>query len=422
MSYREWIIALIWGALLLLVAGIGCDKSTDDPAGITAPGRPSPANNSTLVALSVDLSWSPSSSPNGGVEYDVYFGTGDSLHLVVEAGADTTLVVTGLAYNTSYIWRVVARDAQGETASSTWYFDTKTRVIAPLVTGSVDPLDVDDPVWNDIDTYRVGLLCSIAPKVTEATGVFHRSVDLQALLTPTHLHVRLQWFDSSFSVWKDHFEVVDPLPPTFYHDTIYELEDQVFVMIDGAPGGGWDTWNWRALTTGAVDLAEGYRFQAGNLVRDAGIDTVATPNPAHSQTAQPLWAHKDTSEFFGHVLHWADTFKTFHATGGWIDGQRLPGWIVDTASATHLRELSPRQSRWDIDAAFDYDSLGSPAQYQYRLVLSRFLNTQSSDDVNLTDADSVKIKLGVMDNEENISIETNGRGFSDEFWLILGDL
>jgi hypothetical protein len=35
--------------------------------------------------------------------------------------------VQGLAPNTTYYWRVVARNAAGETASGTWTFTTRDR-------------------------------------------------------------------------------------------------------------------------------------------------------------------------------------------------------------------------------------------------------------------------------------------------------
>jgi len=62
----------------------------------------------------------------------------------------------------------------------------------------------------------------------------------------------------------------------------------------------------------------------------------------------------------------------------------------------------------------DYDSgLG-----EYTLVLYRKLHTDYSEDINLSTMDSVKVQLGILNNQELFTTGSNNRNFSEEFWVI----
>jgi hypothetical protein len=51
--------------------------------------------------------------------------------------------------------------------------------------------------------------------------------------------------------------------------------------------------------------------------------------------------------------------------------------------------------------------------------MCRPLNTGYADDLNLLPLDSVKMKVGVTDNQDNLSLGGSNRAFTNEFWLIL---
>ncbi len=91
-----------------------------------APTDPSPANRAAQQDTAVVLSWT-SGDPDSGdaVTYDVYIGTTAQPPLAENGMTATFYDPVGLDVNTEYYWKVVARDLQGDTAtSSVWSFTT----------------------------------------------------------------------------------------------------------------------------------------------------------------------------------------------------------------------------------------------------------------------------------------------------------
>jgi probable HAF family extracellular repeat protein len=87
------------------------------------PGIPSPADLSTNISVSPTLAWS---ATTGTDAYDVYFGLTNPPPLV---GTTTGNMfnLTGLAYGTTYYWRITARNNCGNASPSTlWRFTTQT--------------------------------------------------------------------------------------------------------------------------------------------------------------------------------------------------------------------------------------------------------------------------------------------------------
>lgn len=75
------------------------------------PSNPSPGNNSIGVDLNADLSWN-CSDPNGDpLNYDVYFGTTSPPPLVYTGQSGTTFLLGSLQPNTTYYWKIVAKDS-----------------------------------------------------------------------------------------------------------------------------------------------------------------------------------------------------------------------------------------------------------------------------------------------------------------------
>ena len=69
----------------------------------------------------------------------------------------------------------------------------------------------------------------------------------------------------------------------------------------------------------------------------------------------------------------------------------------------------------DIRAVSIYDDVAA----QYRLVLARKLYTEFEDDIDLSGMDSVKVKVGIYDHQEEFGTGSGNRGFSNDFWIIL---
>ncbi len=83
------------------------------------------------------LSWSPCIDPEGSadVRYDLYFGSRLPLPLLAADLTETGYELDLLEHNTTYLWRIVARDAEGaESVSRTWRFTTGRPTTVPLAT------------------------------------------------------------------------------------------------------------------------------------------------------------------------------------------------------------------------------------------------------------------------------------------------
>lgn len=87
---------------------------------VPAPVLSWPANGAAGVMLLPALKWSASS---GATSYDVYFGTAASPPLVTNVAA-TSYAPAALSANTTYHWKIVARNSVGSTSSATFAFST----------------------------------------------------------------------------------------------------------------------------------------------------------------------------------------------------------------------------------------------------------------------------------------------------------
>jgi hypothetical protein len=95
----------------------GDQPCTDPP---TKPASPNPNNGAANISIDADLSWSSSTSPCGyNVCYDVYFGTGSSPPKVKTCQSGKTYDPGTLSHNTTYYWKIVAKDDHGKSSSST---------------------------------------------------------------------------------------------------------------------------------------------------------------------------------------------------------------------------------------------------------------------------------------------------------------
>ena len=91
-----------------------------------APANPTPANEATDVVVDVSLSWECSDPDGDIVMYDIYFGTAsDNLPMISEGQTATSYNLSSLAYETTYYWKVIAKDDHAnQTTSDIWSFTT----------------------------------------------------------------------------------------------------------------------------------------------------------------------------------------------------------------------------------------------------------------------------------------------------------
>ncbi len=293
-------------------------------------------------------------------------------------------------------------DSNGEPTLKSVYADTTV--------GAPPFVSANDAVWNQVTPTALSVAMNIGPPAKGAG--FADSLWFQAIKTDSMLYIRVVWNDAGHTLWRDHWSLWDIVNFNLSRNVYGFDEDQLFVMFEGAPGGGWDTWNWRSLTTGQAYRAEGMTYDGGTMTLDTGVNVIAKENKQDVGMSRPKYIHKDMSAFDGWVLYEEDCISAnanWHNDPGWDSGMTVPGWYIDTAVSAWT---AGPQSRWDITALYAH-SAGT-----YTVVLARPL-TSFGEDLDMSALERVKVKIGVFDNQ--ISFTTGGtyRAFTEAFWLVL---
>ncbi|MBS1524389.1 MAG: hypothetical protein JST19_02000 [Bacteroidetes bacterium] len=98
-------------------AGPGVVTYAPFPAEITAP-----TYGQTITTATVNLTWTGSSVNSGTItNYDVYFGTSSTPPLFKSAVTDSFVNGVALTAATTYYWRVITHDTNGNTSDSGLY-------------------------------------------------------------------------------------------------------------------------------------------------------------------------------------------------------------------------------------------------------------------------------------------------------------
>jgi|GEM_PF-1433222 hypothetical protein len=104
----------------------------------------SPSNHASNQPLIVTLHWAEAGvppNPNLAVSYDLYFGPMPNPPLRASGLTATQYTVSSLSVNTRYFWKVVAKNACGDTVSVLWSFDTVPCTAAPRPFENLSPSD-----------------------------------------------------------------------------------------------------------------------------------------------------------------------------------------------------------------------------------------------------------------------------------------
>jgi hypothetical protein len=87
----------------------------------SAPTAQYPTQNLVNVPVNSVLSWQCSDPDGDALVYDVYFGTSSPPPLLAQDIAVKSFAPAGMAFNTVYYWKIVARDVMGAQATSSLY-------------------------------------------------------------------------------------------------------------------------------------------------------------------------------------------------------------------------------------------------------------------------------------------------------------
>jgi uncharacterized protein (TIGR02145 family) len=152
---------LIIFVILLFISSVytSCKKDKEVAQLPPVPSGLFPADGATDISISVTLTWVSSDTNEGVASYDVYLGTSaKQLEAVSSNLSKTTFYLSGLAANTTYYWKIVARDKNYRiTSGEVLSFTTKHITIEGIAFnpnlqyGSVNDID-----GNSYKTIRIG--------------------------------------------------------------------------------------------------------------------------------------------------------------------------------------------------------------------------------------------------------------------------
>ncbi len=110
--------------VLLFLSGCGPKIPPNNPPNV--PSNPTPFDNATGVPIDPILSWACSDPDGDPLVYDIYFGTSENnLSKIVSNHATNNYQLQNLSYNTTYYWKIVAKDSKGtSTSGPVWKFTT----------------------------------------------------------------------------------------------------------------------------------------------------------------------------------------------------------------------------------------------------------------------------------------------------------
>lgn len=124
--------------LLLVILALSCNKSTgpvNQPPSVPVIDMASgaPSNDGMSPSLTPVLRWTCADPENDPLTYDVYFGTTTNPPLVNASQTETSYSTGALQYETSYYWRVVAKDNHSNiTSSQEWTFASPIQEVIPV--------------------------------------------------------------------------------------------------------------------------------------------------------------------------------------------------------------------------------------------------------------------------------------------------
>ena len=109
------------------------------------PSNPTPEDKSSDVSMKPTLLWESSDPDGDALKFDIYFGT-ESNPPLVESDLSTSVYLPGsLEPNTTYYWKVVAKDGKGgETEGPVWSFTTEKRKNIIVAVGGSEGIFIFD--------------------------------------------------------------------------------------------------------------------------------------------------------------------------------------------------------------------------------------------------------------------------------------
>ncbi|PKK84106.1 MAG: hypothetical protein CVT49_04740 [candidate division Zixibacteria bacterium HGW-Zixibacteria-1] len=298
-------------------------------------------------------------------------------------------------------------------------------------TAQPSPTDVNVG-WGGVDSAVVVIGGSTTYGINPNLG--KQNVVLKAILRNNILYIRAKWHDATASIWGNHIRRT-ALEGNF-EQNVYEGEDKLLMIFDGqnngdekadcasmchitehytTGGGNVDAWKWLATKTSPGLMAEDeWWTDADRLLDSRQPNTYVYRENWNTNTNHAYWMHTTGPAYTEPFLYLEDTVA-MNPLAAWDVGDKIPGYGIDsTVRTSGTRTLS---SVWDVTAISEFDSTGDMTNWTWTVVMARATNTGHTDDVNLTDLDSIQVAIAATNNDAVGSTTTHSG--AKPFWLIL---
>ena len=297
------------------------NKSPNSPP--TVPTLIAPAINSTVQPTSLTLTWNATDPNRDSLTYDVFlFKPGATTPTSSYTGlTDDALVISGLDYNTTYLWQVIASDGTSRVNGPIWSFVTNAfpdysytfarlmngqyQIFGSNATGSASQLTQNGSNWRPTFSPNRQQIAFISNANTDL-HLFIMNVDGSAIRQVTTVPIAgLYQTDLSFSWSPDGSQLLYPSNNRLYavrtdgtglRTVAQAPTGRVFAGCDWTPQGD----RIAARTTGTnVYDNEITTFQAdGSDVRSVYTRRSSrVGNPVFSVTGRQLVFSADSTEF-----------------------------------------------------------------------------------------------------------------------------
>jgi len=133
-GYGDDFSSISYGNIMIIGAVFDDNDYVDDVTGYRVgnnappdtPSNPDPEDGDTDIILETYLNWSCSDPDYDVLSYDIYFGESTNPPLVASDIVGRSYNPGGLDFDTTYYWKVVAKDTQGgSTTGPVWDFTTR---------------------------------------------------------------------------------------------------------------------------------------------------------------------------------------------------------------------------------------------------------------------------------------------------------
>ncbi|MCF8302243.1 MAG: fibrobacter succinogenes major paralogous domain-containing protein [Bacteroidales bacterium] len=232
------------------------DTTTTQNQPPAVPSNPFPGDEATGQSINTDLSWACTDPEQDPLTYDVYFGINEAPQQEATGISETTYDPGTLEYSTTYYWKIVAHDDQGNTTEgSVWSFTTEEESTGCPSTFT-DPRD-----GQEYEAVLIGNQCWMAENLNTGERINGneemQNNDIMEKYCYNDDEANCDEYGGLYQ-WDEMMQYTTQegtqgiCPPGWHIPT-----DEEWMMLEGAvdsqygyPDSEWEQWGWRGSDAG----------------------------------------------------------------------------------------------------------------------------------------------------------------------------